>query len=197
MVDNFDKIKELISFNTDKEFYFIQVLKRRKDNPDLFKDVVTINNYFCYSYNDFDKFKEKIINDCDTNNARCYINLNRLDGEKVALTNIELITKYLLQGNYHSVKNAYVKACGNTKCDDNKKWVVDVDQCDLPNISDIIQTIESLHSEIKNKDYKIIDIIPTQTGKHIITNPFNMQKFSENYPEIMVNSNSPTVLYIP
>jgi len=45
MVNNIDRIRELISFEDEFDFYFLQILKRRKDNPDLKRDMVVIVNY--------------------------------------------------------------------------------------------------------------------------------------------------------
>ena len=35
MVDNFDLIKSNLKFHNEKSFYFIQILKRKKENPEL------------------------------------------------------------------------------------------------------------------------------------------------------------------
>ena len=40
MVNNFDKIRNFLTFNSSDDFYFIQILKRRKDNPTLFKNIL-------------------------------------------------------------------------------------------------------------------------------------------------------------
>lgn len=33
MVDNFEQIGNLLSFDSNDEFYFLQILQRKKDNP--------------------------------------------------------------------------------------------------------------------------------------------------------------------
>ena len=45
-------------------------------------------------------------------------------------------------------------------------------------------------------DTKYITNIPTKSGWHIITTPFNLQQFKEKYPDIDVHKNNPTILYI-
>ena len=37
VIDNFDAVKKQLNFDTFGEFYFIQVVKRSKDNPDMTK----------------------------------------------------------------------------------------------------------------------------------------------------------------
>ena len=44
-------------------------------------------------------------------------------------------------------------------------------------------------------DTKYITNIPTKSGWHIITTPFNLQQFKEKYPNIDVHKNNPTLLY--
>ena len=84
-VDNFEIISSLLDFPRDKSFYFMQVLKRRKENPELKSNSVVINNYYLYEKGDLEKLRERIVEDCVKNNARAYINVNTLDLEKIAM----------------------------------------------------------------------------------------------------------------
>jgi len=43
---------------------------------------------------------------------------------------------------------------------------------------------------------KILAIIETKNGYHLITKPFNSQTFGEKYPEIEIHRNNPTILYV-
>ena len=83
----------------------------------------------------------------------------------------------------------------------DKKWIIDLDK-ELFEYQDLIMnTIIELHSKIKNGNCKIYCIIPTFTGKHIITTPFDILKFNEvmrqnGVPtENLVQKDSPTLLY--
>ena len=42
LVDNFDKVAKMLEFNSDDDFYFVQIIKRFKDNPN---DDKTKGNY--------------------------------------------------------------------------------------------------------------------------------------------------------
>ena len=42
---------------------------------------------------------------------------------------------------------------------------------------------------------KFIAEVKTKSGWHLITKPFNIQKFKEKYPDIDVHKNNPTLLY--
>jgi hypothetical protein len=43
----------------------------------------------------------------------------------------------------------------------------------------------------------MMEFIPTKGGVHIITRPFNLNKFKSQYPEIDVHRDNPTCLYFP
>ena len=58
------------------------------------------------------------------------------------------------------------------------------------NVMDNIDTLEPY-----SMDTKYITNIPTKSGWHIITTPFNLQQFKEKYPNIDVHKNNPTLLY--
>ena len=64
MINNFQAIRDLLTFGDEDKFYFIQIFKRRKDNPDMKKDMVIIDNYFVYELEHFNGLEEKIIKQC-------------------------------------------------------------------------------------------------------------------------------------
>lgn len=208
-VNNFPRIATLLEFKDEKSFYFVQILKRRKENPEMKSGVRVVNNYYIYSLADLEKLKERIIEDCYKHNARAYINLNRLDTEKIALYTTKLSMEYIIQGDYRAVKNAYATACGSHHSEKNKRWTIDIDEENLPIKAEVRSIIEELHAEIKGNDYKILAEVPTKSGVHIISNPFNLMKFRELLAErfsaddvlksalqIDIHKNSPTILYI-
>ena len=44
---------------------------------------------------------------------------------------------------------------------------------------------------------KLIAILPTKNGKHIITSPFDVSQFRQQYPNIDIHKDNPINLYIP
>ena len=52
MINNFEAIRDLLTFGDEDKFYLIQIFKRRKDNPEMKKDMVIIDNYFVYYFID-------------------------------------------------------------------------------------------------------------------------------------------------
>lgn len=199
--DNFELIQPLLDFSVQNTFYFVQIIKRRKENPDMDKGTVVLDNFYLYEPGDLFRLKEKIMERCDKHNARAYINLNRLDLEKIALFTQKKIIDLVIQKDFKAVKNAYAVVCGSHTSEKEKRWVVDIDEPELPLKEEIRKIIETLHGEIVDNDYKILAEIPTRTGVHIITNPFNMMKFrtlmQDKKLNITVQKNAPTVLYCP
>jgi hypothetical protein len=219
-IDNFELIGDILNFDEPNSFYVVQVLKRKKENPDLKVNARTINIYYICNKDDLQDLKDRIVQDCLHNNARAYINLNRLDAYLVALHTQKIITQHLINGQLYAVKNAYATACGNLRSEeeeneenenkvnvinDDKKWLIDIDILDKDGnidetqieLSDrMIAAIEELHKEFNRKNYKLIGKIPTKNGHHIITNPFNRTKFNKMFPGVTYYTNSPTILYV-
>lgn len=196
-VDNFELISSLLDFPRDKSFYFMQVLKRRKENPELKSNSVVINNYYLYGKGDLEKLRERIVEDCVKNNARAYINVNTLDLEKIAMFTMQKTVDLVIKGDFKAVKNAYASTCGSHHSEENKRWVIDIDTFDRQFIDKVRGEIEILQAEIKSNQYKILAEVPTKNGLHIVCNPFRLDKFKQKFPEIEVKKNSPTILFVP
>lgn len=194
-VDNFDMITGLLDFSLPNTMYFIQILQRRKDNPEMNKDVRVINNYYIYSPEDMVKLKNKIVEDCSKYNARAYINLNRLDTEKIGLYTQKIIVDFLINKQFAQIKNAYASACGNHHSETNKKWIVDIDTKDDDFIQSVIDYVNHLYTEAKTTN-RILARIPTKNGVHLICEGFRMDHFAKQFPGMTVNKNAPTILYI-
>lgn len=197
MIDNFKDIEKLLDFSEKDTFYFIQILKRRKENPEMKTGVRVVDNFYLYRPEDLDKIKEKIVEICTLNNARAYINVNRLDLQRIALFASKKTIELIIQGDYASVKNVYPSVCGSHSSENEKRWVVDIDTKDNQVYDTIRSYIEELHRQIPKSSYKILAVLETKNGIHIISNPFNLKLFKDKFPEIDVHKSSPTILYIP
>ena len=77
LIDNFDKVAQLMEFNSDDDFYFVEIIKRKKDNPnDAFRYRQFITYYWITSQSDLMSKRDEIISVCEQNNARAYIYMN-------------------------------------------------------------------------------------------------------------------------
>jgi predicted MPP superfamily phosphohydrolase len=191
----------MLSFPDENAFYFLQILKRRKDNPDLGKDMVHIADYYIYSLDQFDELKRKIINQCNAENARAYFRLNRRDSKKVAMQVLKRTVDYITSKNYNAVKNVFASCTGESHSDPDKTWIVDIDNVSLDffNHSDKYNSVRELVFELQKEAGKepMMTYIFTKGGIHIITRPFNLNKFREQHPDVDVHKDNPTILYCP
>lgn len=200
-VNNFDQIRSMLEFPEQTSFYFLQILKRRKDNPDLGKDMKHIADYYIYSLEQFDELKPRIISQCDVENARAYFRINRRDAKKIAMQVLKRTVDYIMSEDYRAVKNAFASCAGEFHSDPDKKWIVDVDWKDIPEgldhdvyLNTLIAKVQELVRETGRDDS--VYTIPTKNGIHVICRPFNLKKFSEFY-SVDVHKDNPTILYNP
>lgn len=200
-MNNFENIRKMLSFPDENAFYFLQILKRRKDNPDLGKDMIHIADYYIYSLDQFDELKRKIINQCNAENARAYFRLNRRDSKKVAMQVLKRTADYITSENYRAVKNVFASCAGESHSDPDKTWLVDIDNVSLDffNHSDKYNSVRELVFELQKEAGKepMMTYLFTKGGIHIITRPFNLNKFREQHPDIDVHKDNPTILYCP
>ena len=199
MINNFQAIRDLLTFGDEDKFYFIQIYKRRKDNPDMKKDMVIIDNYFVYELEHFKGLEEKIIKQCIDNNARAYIRLNRRSAKQVALKTLGRIAKMIEDENYKHVKRAYLSCAGEYHKEEDKTWIIDLDQNGASDeaydayINSVVFTVQGLIQETEKDD--TIRIIPTKNGMHLICRPFNLSKFRKIFPEIDVHKDNPVMIF--
>lgn len=194
MIDNFEQIKKLLTFETEDDFYFGQILQRKKEHPELGSNSHVVKTYFITSTDHLQYYKEEMICLCKHHNARAGINLNKRSFEKVAFHALAKVTDQLLNHDYKSVRKAYASACGIAHSDKNKKWIIDIDHKNRRAINDVMAFIERIP---RPEGSKFIDIIETKNGFHLITRPFDIQTFKTQYPEIEIHKDNPTLLFIP
>lgn len=198
LVNNFNLFKEIMEFNSEDEFYFIQILIRGKDGHT--EQGVNGNNknrlikyYTIRSVDELSKKEEEIKSICHALNARAYIHPTKRSFSEVADATLRVTTDMYLSGkNVVGLKGAYSTACGKSFISNDKKFVVDIDKED-ENLVDIVNFIE-IWCDPK-AEAKFLYKVPTAHGVHIITKPFNTKLFSERYPDIDVHKNNPTLLY--
>jgi len=183
----------------DDIFYNVALIGRKKDNALVDGKVksYTIDN-ICDLY----KYKQEIITICDALKVRAYISVNYKSHRQVALNVMVEIANYNLQDYFKSSRGLYDSVVA--KFVDRKKqlWIIDVDKDDsfdksVDELTDLyIKTIESC------KPYKkIVAVIPTKSGKHIITHPFDSSDFYLKIGDLvklgsnLIKKNDMTLLY--
>lgn len=195
MTNNFDLIRGLLKFTSTDDFYFIQILKRRKDNPGLNTDVAVVKEYFVDSLEYFDKKREDMIEQATKNNARVTIRLNKRSYQKTALKVLVEVAVRVEQGQFRSVKTAFSSCAGKFSADKDKTWLVDVDSEDLEKYN-MDEVIADINASMPVGD-KVLGKIPSKTGYHLLVKPFDLRTFSTKYPTLDMKKDNPTNLFIP
>ena len=193
---NFEDIQALLRFEKPGDFYFVQIIKRRKENPDMTGDSKIIRDYFIYSIEDYNRQWNDIRRDCDSSGARAYIRLNVRNSDTIALLLLKRLADLISSGETKAVRNAYSAVCGEYHQDPNKKWIIDLDNPTGLVEAHVRSVIEDLWSR-NEKGGAVIAEIQTPNGKHLITTPFDMQRFKAECPTVDVHRDNPTVLYSP
>lgn len=198
MVDNFEAIRPLLSFRSKDDFYFLQILQRKKDHVKG-KINGTNNNsrlirpYYVHSLEYFDFIKPEIIELCNLFGARAGINLNRRSYEKMSYQLLRKVTDQILYKDFNKAHKAYPSVVGTYGSESDKTWILDVDEAGRPS-NDIVLFAER---ECMPKGDKFIKALPSKSGYHLLMKPFDLKKFRENFPDIEVHKNNPTNLFIP
>ena len=217
-VDNFDIIRGLLKFDDKDDFYFLQIIQRKKHGnqvPSANSGYRTIKTYYIRSIEDFDRRKPAIIQLCEQNNARAYINLNVRNAKEVALAAAKAYIDLVREDRCEQGHRVYDHACGVTpKMGVKKKWIVDIDDLSGNEIDAICSIIckcrSAYHWNAVNDTYdNIIAEIPTAHGVHIITHGFDVGRFREILEQttsitltkeqvkeiVTVKKDNPTLLY--
>jgi hypothetical protein len=197
MINNFETIKKHLIFPNERSFYFVQILKRKKENPEMKSYSLPIESFYIFSVEQFERVMPHIIEKCEQNRARAYIKMNTLDANSVGLEAISVLTQELRQGNWKALSKAFNSACGICGKQDGteKLYLIDVDEKEYTNVIGIENFINSLNPT-DNKE-KIKMIVPTKNGWHLLSTGFDMQTFKYTYNNIDVHKDGIVLLYYP
>jgi hypothetical protein len=196
MIDNLELIRPLLNFSEKGDFYMLYVFKRKKDQPEGERDnhqsVRTIKTYCIESFEHLEKRYDEIIQLCEMFKARAYIHIQKQNHTDVSLDMLADLANRIKNGS-HNQKGLFDSVVGQIKTAE-KRWIVDIDTKDASVIASVILSIE-LCNPID--DDKIITMIPTKNGIHLITKRFDSMAFKKQFPDIDIQKKNPTLLYLP
>ncbi len=203
MIDNINVIKTLLNFEKEGDFYMLYVFKRKKDQPEGERDnhqsVRTIKTYCVDSIQYLEKRYDEIKQLCEMFNARAYIHVQKQNHSDVSLDMMMSLAERIKNG-VHNQKGLFDSVVGQIKTNE-KRWVIDIDNVSIDSFNhdsyyiSMREYINELQLEVKKEQG--MTFIKTKSGIHIITQPFNVMKFKEKYPDIDIQKKNPTVLYVP
>lgn len=197
-VDNFDLVRKYLVFDKDSDsdlFYYVQIIQRKKDEGvTIKKNCKMIRSYYITSLRYWDDHVEQIKELCRLFKARAYIHLNARSWKKCTLMAFGELATYLRNDQCSSLRKLTEEMAGKYIADGvQKTWIVDIDSKDDDVVSEISMTV----NECMPQGNKVVDLIPTKNGYHLITKPFNPMQFREHYKEgeVDIQKNNPTLLY--
>lgn len=201
-IDNFEKLNKILTFESEDDFYMLQVIKRRKENPDMDKNSIAIKTVYLHRNDQLMDLKDDLVDLAKKNNARVYLNPNRKSFKKCTLACLKEFADRISKEDYHKpykVFDSVAGSCGSK----NAVWVIDIDWKEIEGVdvesefernlyvNKLCEFINSLQPYGKDK---IVLINPTKNGVHVLTTPFNLFDFMYKY-NIQVHKNNPTLVW--
>ena len=196
MIDNIELIKPLLNFENEGEFYMLYIFKRKKDQTTdkaNHQSVRTIKTYCIESIEQLEKRYDEIIQLCEMFKARAYIHIQKQNHKDVAMNMITEIVNRIQSGQINQ-QHVFDSVVGQIKTQE-KRWIVDIDTKDENTLIRMMSIIN--HVKPYTDESKILEIIPTKNGYHLITNRFDVMEFKKYHPEIDIQKKNPTLLYYP
>ena len=195
-INNFEYIKPLLKFGTDA-FYLIQIMQRSKDEGNEGKPGTrVIRSYYVNTEEYFDSHEEEIKKLCRIFNARAYIRLNPSSWRVCCLKSLGEISRLIENEQYHCLKSVIDGLAGQYSAgkEYQKTWIVDIDTKDNEYVRNVLNVIDTKCEPLGGK---LVCVLETKNGCHLITTPFNIAEFRKYYSEaeLQVHKNNPTLLY--
>lgn len=201
MINNYEQIKPLLKFENEGDFYFVQIIQRKKDKKEIDVELKGSDNssrlikaYYIYSIEQFDKQIGEMIILADLFKARIGINLNKRNSKDISLEMLALLAHNIKSNHTSTLHRLYNTICGQHHSEKDKTWILDVDHKNMREINDMINVVDRACLPNGNK---FISLIPSKSGFHVITKAFDTREFSKLYPNVEIHKNNPTNLYIP
>lgn len=208
MTDNFDIIKPILKFENPGDFYFLQILLRKKDGNNVPNGSDNqrrdIKDFYITSTDCLDRIKAEVVALCNENNARAYIRLNKRNYRTVSIAiACDIMENVRIGMEFRNPISTLNSMIGKNPERDGRTWIVDVD--DHSPDSEKVRKLKEIISRCEPLDVeKVVAVIPTRSGTHLIARPFNVQKFNKflkdeisDESEVAVLKDNPTILYCP
>lgn len=201
-VNNFALIKDILKWEKEGDYYYVQLFLRKKDQTTTFgnknNSARLIRTYNFFTLEQFLSKEEEIIKICELFKCRAGINLNIRNEREVAYELLRNLSDRLASGNYKGI-NGILNTTNGSVVSKDKLWLID---CDNDSEFETVQRILN-DSRIRPEGNKIIVTLPTYSGYHIITNRFDRQTFDdllhrqEQIHTVEIHKNNPVALYYP
>ena len=182
----------------DNLYFDIQLIRRGKDHPNMPSANYTFKTYYVDSLENYDKYREEIVKCCDMFYLRAYVSVNAKSKREAALKTIQKYAENLTNGEFRKPWRVFSSVCGGQDGEE-KRWIVDIDNhSEFEPFVLKVKSIIDMCAGVYEKN--VITSLPTKSGCHIITHPFNLQQCQQLCKEygiepLDVKKNHITLLY--
>lgn len=169
ILDNLNKITKLLDFK-DCAFYYLEILQRKKDNPNVVKDR-KIYQRFITSLKELYEIYNDVKLLCKVYNARAYISLIPRSNEKFTKECLRAYTEKVCSNNYKNtflIPDKVVLLPQVVLSSLDKMWILDVDIKDE-------DYIDEFKDAIDGKLVDVFEILDTPNGYHVVVDVFNLR----------------------
>ena len=181
MTDNFNRFKEFMRLPETEggdAYYVIELVRRGKDCPDLPAANYHFKNYYIDSMQKYDKVQNEIRLLCRTLRLRAYVSVNRKSFRRVTMDTIAEMSRRAALDDFRR-PHAVFESCSGKFVDKNDEhWLVDVDDFIGYNTQEHCVTISNFINDCRPYGDKIELMLPTKSGMHLITRPFDLNAFN-------------------
>ena len=212
MTDNFKLIKDFIQsqwvgqFDSFTDvFYMVEIIGRSKDNARIAGNH-KLKTYYIRTMEDFDKYENEIKLLCDTLQMRAYISINHKSMKHITLNTMAEYANRIAQNNYDNPYSLFDSCAAKYVERSDQLWIIDVDKDDVEHYSNnepatlgyLVDHYTKIVESCEPKK-KIVTVVPSKSGVHIITHPFNIIQFGTHAHwksiDELVKKNNSTLLY--
>lgn len=192
-IDNFHHFESMPL--AEGEFLFLQIIQRKKDVADLGRQRRIISHFCADNQVSLSSYKSHLVDICRRMNARAYIYFGPRVYRDVHVGMLqELATRLTGAHSDRGIKNLFASVCGKTCAKGKQTFLVDIDVKDETFLQEVRDFVNNDCVPIGDK---IVDVMETRSGWHLITRPFDVKYFQARYPDIDLHRNAATLLYAP
>lgn len=214
MTNNFKLIKDFIQSRWGGQFdsftdafYVVEIIGRAKDNARIIAGNHKLKTYYIRTIEDLDKYENEIKLLCDTLQMRAYISINHKSMKHVTLNTLAEYANRIAQENFDKPYSLFDSCAAKYVERSEQLWIIDVDKEDTDWYSvngecTVDQLTKYYVDMVENCEprKKIVAVIPTKSGRHIITHPFNTVEFANKACrcrgiDALIKKNHLTLLY--
>lgn len=163
----------------------IELIRRGKDNPGMPSANYNFKNYYVDSLEKLDKYADEIKKCCDMFRLRAYVSVNVKSKTKLQMQCLKAISDKLCNGDARNPWKTFSSVFGKTVAN-KKRWVVDIDFQDDADDDDYIDKVTKVINSCQSSyEQNTIMMIPTKSGVHLITHPFNLKEYMDKMDELV------------